>query len=362
LQLIDGLRGIAAMLVVCFHLVGRTSAAWLSSRGYLGVAIFFVLSGFVITSSIGEQRISAGFLGRFAARRSIRLDIPYWSSILVAVVLALAALRFGVPRPWITAPQILAHMFYLQEILGFREISQAYWTLCLEIQFYLTLILGLWAAQFARIRVEADAFQSAFIGGILLSVLCNTGFIGSPRGFMPPYWWAFALGAETYWLSIRRIPLRYFLISLVAVMLLPWMIHSDWRLVGACTAALLIVAARLGTMHTWLSGRIAQFLGRISYSLYLFHPLVGWMAQSVALRYMSQYPALVVGVLASILSGWLSYRLIERPATKLSRSISLASSPVGPATQAHPLALSTTGALPPSTTSRVGDRADSELG
>jgi peptidoglycan/LPS O-acetylase OafA/YrhL len=349
------------MLVVCFHLVGRTSSGWLSSRGYLGVAIFFVLSGFVITSSIGGQRISAGFLGRFAARRSIRLDIPYWSSILVAVVLALGALRFGIPRPRITGTQILAHMFYLQEILGFPEISQAYWTLCLEIQFYLTLIVGLWAAQSARIRVEATAFQSAFIGGILLSVLCNTGYIGSPRGFMPPYWWAFALGAETYWLSIRRIPLRYFLVSLIAVMLVPWMIHSDWRLVGACTAALLIVAARLGTMHIWLSGRIAQFLGRISYSLYLFHPLVGWMAQSVALRYVSQYPALVVGVLASIASGWLSYRLIERPATKLSRSISLASSRAAPATQAHPLALSAASASPPSTTSHVGGGADSGL-
>jgi peptidoglycan/LPS O-acetylase OafA/YrhL len=146
------------------------------------------------------------------------------------------------------------------------------------------------------------------------------------------------------------------------VMLLPSMIHSDWRLVGACTAALLIVAARLGTMHTWLSGRIAQFLGRISYSLYLFHPLVGWMAQSVALRYMSQYPALVVGVVASILSGWLSYRLIERPATKLSRSISLTSRRVESATQAHPLALSTATRLPPSSTARLGDRADSELG
>lgn len=320
------------MLVVCFHLVGRTSAAWLSSRGYLGVAIFFVLSGFVITSSIGDQRIGAGFLGRFAARRSIRLDIPYWSSILIAVALALTAQRFGVFRPPITAPQILAHMFYLQEILGFREISQAYWTLCLEIQFYLTLILGLWAAQFFRLRLDAGAFHSVFIGGIFLSVLCNAGYIGSPQGFMLPYWWAFALGAETYWISIRCTPLRYFLISLVAVMILPWVTHSDWRLVGACTAGLLIVASRLGTMHTWLAGRLAQFFGRISYSLYLFHPLVGWMAQSIALRYTSQFPALGVGILASVLSAWLSYRFIEQPATKLSRSISLAASRVAPAT------------------------------
>jgi len=48
LHFIDGLRGIAASMVVLYHLAGRTDATWFTQLGYLGVAIFFVISGFVI--------------------------------------------------------------------------------------------------------------------------------------------------------------------------------------------------------------------------------------------------------------------------------------------------------------------------
>jgi peptidoglycan/LPS O-acetylase OafA/YrhL len=65
LRFINGLRGIAATLVMFYHLVGRTRIAALTDRGYLGVAILFVLSGFVITSVLAGRRMSLGFLGRF---------------------------------------------------------------------------------------------------------------------------------------------------------------------------------------------------------------------------------------------------------------------------------------------------------
>lgn len=56
LRFVDGLRGVAAMMVVLYHFVGRTPADWLVSKGYLGVSIFFVLSGFVITMAVGDER------------------------------------------------------------------------------------------------------------------------------------------------------------------------------------------------------------------------------------------------------------------------------------------------------------------
>src|SRR5579872_7415052 len=98
LAFVDGLRGVAALAVMLYHLVGRTSAGVLTQYGFLGVAIFFVLSGFVIASVVGDRRVDAGFLGRFALRRMVRLDIPYWLNIALAIALLQIAARMGVPK------------------------------------------------------------------------------------------------------------------------------------------------------------------------------------------------------------------------------------------------------------------------
>ncbi len=81
---VDGLRGVAALAVVLFHFrgaVNETAGDWiwpvfekLFSYGYLGVDIFFVISGLVIPLSVRNAKHTPGFLLRFAVRRSIRLD------------------------------------------------------------------------------------------------------------------------------------------------------------------------------------------------------------------------------------------------------------------------------------------------
>src|SRR5262245_44222872 len=88
---IDGLRGIAALSVVLYHFneaVIRQSARWVPHvveavlhRGFLGVEIFFVISGFVIAFSVRDGNYTPGYLFRFCLRRSIRLDPPYWATI-----------------------------------------------------------------------------------------------------------------------------------------------------------------------------------------------------------------------------------------------------------------------------------------
>ena len=317
---VDGLRGIASLMVVAYHLGGRTGLAFATSRGYLGVGIFFVLSGFVITSVADRGAISLGYIGRFAARRVVRLDIPYWFSIVAAIAFAALAVRFGATWPDYAPKQIIAHLFYLQDILGFRAISDTYWTLCFEIQFYLTLLLLLWVGRL----MPPWLFKAAFVATVVLSVLANTGAIGTPRGAMFAYWWAFALGSVTWW-TIRGDALWIFVVTVAIVLAAPLATHTDWRLTGSLTAIALVTASRLGTMGRWLSDAVSQFFGRISYSLYLFHPIIGWSAQSFALRHFNQYAALLIGVAASIVSAWLAYVIIERPALKLSRRVRLES-------------------------------------
>src|SRR5262245_16766245 len=90
---IDALRGIAALLVVWSHidmgnhtreLLDRMPAVprWIVEHGFVGVAIFFVLSGFVIAHSVERNEVTWRYLGRFMLRRSIRLDPPYWISMV----------------------------------------------------------------------------------------------------------------------------------------------------------------------------------------------------------------------------------------------------------------------------------------
>ena len=323
---VDGLRGIASLMVVAYHLGNRTGFAALTSRGYLGVGIFFVLSGFVIASVADRGAISLGYIGRFAARRVVRLDIPYWISIVAAIACAALAVRFGAQWPGFTFRQIAAHLFYLQDILGFTAISDTYWTLCFEIQFYLTLLVLLWGGRL----LPRWLFRVAFLLTVVLSVLASTGVLGTPRGAMFAYWWAFALGAVTWW-TLRGGPLWVFAVALVIVLSAPLAPHTDWRLIAAVTASLLLGASRLGTMGTWLAGPVSQFCGRISYSLYLFHPIIGWSAQSLALRHFNQPVAFAFGVVVSIGSAWLAYVIVERPALNLSRRVPLRASRPTPA-------------------------------
>jgi peptidoglycan/LPS O-acetylase OafA/YrhL len=337
LKLIDGLRGIAAVAVMLYHLLSRTPASWLGARGYLGVAIFFVLSGFVISMVVGERTISASFLGRFALRRAVRLDIPYWTSIAVGVALMVLAARAGLVKVYPTAPQLLAHLFYLQEILGYEEISPIYWTLCLEVQFYLSLILILWAAQALRQRLGSPGFLLAMLLSILLSVLAHAGVLHSPRGLMFPYWWAFAAGAMCYWASARLIPAYYPWATLVILAASALAQHGDWRIVSGLTAALLLWAVKKGTMGSWLADPVSQFLGRTSYSLYLLHGFIGWSAQSLALRYLNVWASLAVGLAASLISAYVGYRLIERPSILLSHRVRVVdAAPVAAALRAVP--------------------------
>lgn len=118
---VDALRGLAAMWVLLFHTFESKHMANLEQSlpewtaqffhtGHMGVIIFFVLSGFVIAHSVDRSRVGARYAGWFMLRRAVRLDPPYWASILVIILFSR-----HVPRP--SALAVLAHMFYLQDLL-----------------------------------------------------------------------------------------------------------------------------------------------------------------------------------------------------------------------------------------------------
>lgn len=285
--LIQALRGLAAAWVVLFHMekgehVKSLTAVlpdWLDyilfRYGSAGVAIFFVLSGFVITHSLVGKAFDGRAFGRFAARRSIRLDPPYWCAIafsIVATALMAKAHHQAVALPSFST--VLLHICYLQEIHGAPSINIVFWTLTYEIQFYLVLAAAWWAGTSLEKAGHSPYRVRRGIGAIL-GVLALVAAIQSrdwaPHGLFLNMWHGFFAGVLAYVAGyLRRTPLPLFL--LCGTMLA--MAHFRATIFDtpcALTALFLFGAARSGLLERALAGRVWQFLGRISYSLYLTH-------------------------------------------------------------------------------------------
>lgn len=342
---IDGLRGVAAMLVVLFHLheaISRTATDWLwkpveaiVARGYLGVDVFFVISGFVIALSVSRGSPTPSYFGRFVLRRSIRLDPPYWAAIGIELALLAVTLRWlpdrGVAFP--SGPQIAAHFFYLQELLGYGSIITIFWTLCYEIQFY-AFYVGLTVA-----RAQLPSWLRGH--GIAASAMAMVFLVSLWTRYWPPAWlpeglainrwFQFFLGVLT-WRAVtdaRRIP------ALVAA----WVfVAASILLAGAplpqflaiAVSAIVLASARFPEMGRLLRTRPLLFLGSISYSLYLFHTPFGWRFVSLVQLFfpgpwsplfaLSVYAA---GVAVCIAASTVLWRLIEKPLLEFSQRVTL---------------------------------------
>jgi peptidoglycan/LPS O-acetylase OafA/YrhL len=338
---VDGLRGVAATMVVVFHFtVAATDAshpfisglpAWvvkLLNDGQFGVEIFFVISGFVIAYSQRQAKVTTRYFLNFALRRSFRLDPPYWFTVFLEVfILAVSAkLVHSRTHDVPSADRVLAHLTYLQELLGYREIVPVFWTLCLEVQFYVlfTLVRGLasWKSDgLATQRIEGGVM--AMLSFLSLAVFCQ--WIPNPlHGLFLPYWFLFFLGVTVWWAVGTPQRANYFWVMCAAAGLTAVFRHDVPMGLGVSTAAAIFFAAKLNRMGSWLSGWPIQFLGRISYSLYLIHVVIGTRVILFAARFTgtsvgAKLIGVVFGIVASIVAATLMYVLIEQPWQQLSK-------------------------------------------
>jgi peptidoglycan/LPS O-acetylase OafA/YrhL len=319
LLFVDGLRGIAAASVMLYHDESRVGVPVTGGLGFLGVAIFFALSGFVIAMSIADRPLSFKFLGRFALRRSLRLDLPYWACLLLLIFVAMFGAAYGANQPMPTPGQLVAHLFYAQDLLGYPPLSPVFWSLCYEIQFYLFLVVLMMVLS----RLDQTVALVVFCITIALSLLERSIVDVTPTGVAFVFWFNFAIGALTYWVISGRTKAG-FLYAMLGLVLLEAIVFDDsFAYASVATCAALYGAAKLGRMGTWLSGRAFQFLGRTSYSIYILHNIVGWYALSLALKFTPPLVALAIGIAAAIVSAWVAYEVVERPSIRLSRIVRL---------------------------------------
>ncbi len=145
----DCLRGIASFAVAWFHFThGNPTflpAGWLKASGtwgWLGVQMFFVISGFVIPYSLYKGRYSLKNFSRFLVKRVSRLDPPYIAGIFLVVALAYLSATsssFRGARPHFTFSQLALHLGYLNSVAGKPWINPVFWSLGVEFQYYLLI-------------------------------------------------------------------------------------------------------------------------------------------------------------------------------------------------------------------------------
>jgi peptidoglycan/LPS O-acetylase OafA/YrhL len=357
-QFVDALRGLAALMVAAYHisrygpLAHAAEQQWPDAvrlalkHGWIGVQIFFVISGFVIAYSLRNARATPGFIGQFAVRRSLRLDPAYWATILLVLLLStLLPESFAEPASAdpLSIGQLATHLGYLQNVLGYENLSVGFWTLCIEVQFYLLFVVLLGVAQWsAGCGPGGDrACYRRLLAVFGPLAVASLFYFGRQRGtdaWLVHFFSMFFLGMLVCW-SLEGKIARGWLWAFAALMAASLAIHWTLDITVALVAGLSIyLVGRVGHLHDWLSARPLQYLGRISYSLYLIHyptscviTAIGYQATGDASGPAALW--LMVSLTASLGAAHLLYLLVERPSLELSRRIGSANGSWKPLTR-----------------------------
>jgi peptidoglycan/LPS O-acetylase OafA/YrhL len=325
----DGLRGIAVLLVIFFHAtMGRFAG------GFLGVDLFFALSGFLITSTLVDEYKSSGgiSLGAFYARRVLRLMPALFAMLAVYVVIAIFLAQHAAQH--LTAAAFAAG-YVMNWVIAFNLGPAGFvahtWSLGVEEQFYL-----LWPALLLLVLSWAGRRAAVGIGVMLLAVSTMWRvYLAAHGASWERTYCGFDTGADamfagcvlalvdfspemlSFMCSSWYIPAA--LISgfcVVAAYGAHWMQFWGMTVFGLCAAWLVrfLAISRGSLLDTVLEWTPLQFLGRISYGVYLWHLLILWLLLFAHL----QDGLIILAILPlSVIVALLSYALIELPFLRL---------------------------------------------
>jgi peptidoglycan/LPS O-acetylase OafA/YrhL len=305
---LDGLRGIAILLVLWYHVweiswlpAPLAALQFLPATGFIGVHLFFFLSGFVISYPFIRARVCetappAWF--HFAWRRFIKIVPSYVLSIVVAFGLGYAQRQHGAPA-W---QSLLAHLLFIHTWFAstYGSINGVLWTLAVEVEFYLLFPLIWWCFSRAPWVTAASMIAFSLWWRSIFAMCCSATLFPIYSENLPGYLGIFACGMIAAWIYCRngaaRAPARARrfapLVAIggfaAAIVLLErlyafrfanqwalvWQIHTR-DLFGIAFAAIALGALwSPPVLQRVLANAPLMFCGTISYNLYLYHQLL----------------------------------------------------------------------------------------
>ncbi len=331
------LRAIAVSMVIYDHLIGSyietkkwtwLPKTWLDtyvlapfgiiqSFGFMGVALFFLVSGYIITHvASAESKLE------FFIKRVFRIYPPLIVSVLVCL---LCGKWIGVATP------SLPDVFLNFTLLNFLHIPQVViqgvaWSLVIEVEFYLITLLFLDALK--RWPVLHVILQSLLVGAsIFYCRAFGDNFFLFCAGFAyVPY---LIIGQLAYYRQRQRMSLACFILLLILQFgLIQWgirTIHTQFLPVG--NSYLINFSFALGIFAVLAMSNMKAIEGfpkrvaEMSYSLYLLHGSIGIGVLNILTQHFSFLPSLAIALAATLLAAYLSFRFIEKPSQKLARRL-----------------------------------------
>jgi len=366
LPALDGVRGLAILMVLLFHFVAQTTATnrleaavnGVLSYGLLGVDLFFVLSGFLITGILYDSATSPGYFGSFYMRRVLRI-FPLYYGVLAVVFFVLPlfpALR-GSEIAALRERQAWAWLYGINVYLAIQggwvlSYIEHFWSLAVEEHFYMVWPLLVWllARRPRALMGVALAMAAASFGGrvaaslsgvsavattvltpLQLDALCLGGFFAVylrqpggeaavrraivPMALVAGGWLACDLGLQRFTdldLGVMRA-----------------MRGGLFRVAFAALLLRALFAPASSLLARFFGSRTMVALGKYSYGLYVYHHFLSYylvthgtefaLARAVGSHTVAVAIQASVGIAASVAIAWLSYEVFEKRFLALKR-------------------------------------------
>lgn len=334
LPLADALKGIAAQVILLHHLtsygpIGRAlreefplPGAWLYDYGRMAVQVFLVIAGFLAARSLAPAGYAPTLSpGRLIMRRYGRLVPPFLVAMTLSLVVARLAARWlddDMLPDLLGGTQWLAHAVLLHGVLEVPSLSAGAWYVAIDFQLFALFVLLLgWGGRYGV----------WLVGALALASLLYFNRVSAWDAWGMYFFAAYGLGALVQWLGVRR---SVFGTLAVAAVVLGGLVF-DFRarlLVALLTAGLLLAAVCHDRLMRWPASPGWEWLGKVSYSVFLVHFSLLVLANALVARLAEEGGGLMSGAAATagvVLATWaacvaggvLFYRGVELPAGKL---------------------------------------------
>ena len=288
---IDGLRAFAVVAVIINHFNKE-----ILPNGYLGVDIFFMISGFVITSSL-YQRPSKNFkdfISGFYERRIKRL-VPALSVFVLTMSIAICLFN---PAPILYLRTGLSSLFGLSNLYLLKQSTDYFaqstelniyihtWSLGVEEQFYILFPFLIWFSGFGRQTKNGARNLFLIVGALSITSLITFFYLyqtNQPAAYflMPTRFWEMASGCllfigikkrKSIERFLERIPPVFVLALIIGIMYLPKSLATTSTISVVILSSVLITSLKQGrAVYTFFTNPKVTYIGLISYSLYLWH-------------------------------------------------------------------------------------------
>jgi len=325
---LDGLRLFAAIFVVFYHYTARKGPVWdgsvvwphlgaISQYGYLGVNLFFLISGFVILMTAWRQDIKG-----YVASRVSRLFPAYWFCVAATTVLLLVIWQ---GKSKLSIWDAITNLTMAQEAFGMDHVDGVYWTLWAELRFYFLIgifmyvgitrqrivtLCSIWPvaaamAHHAKMDLIADIliwpYAPYFAAGMIFYLIYKDGN-SKLLWFLIAFEWIYTIPYtidHAHWINRK---LSYFQ-------------ASDATTVAATVVCFAMVAACGSRIALKIQWRWLTAGGLLTYPLYLIHEWWGWYCLKIFHAHFSAWIALIGSILAMFLAAYLIQRFMEAPLT-----------------------------------------------